>query len=87
MATRKTQNINVEGESVSKESRQLKANEKFKTEKCRVSSYNKTTKELDIDFFGYGIRICNVDVDFEVSDTIEVKYRGEIGKPNFICRL
>ena len=61
------------------------ATEKYKTEKCKVLSYNKKTKELDIDFKGYGIRFNNVD---EVnSDSVSVKYRGEIGKPNFSCRL
>ena len=59
--------------------------EKYKTEKCKVLSYNKKTKELDIDFKGYGIRFNNVD-DVN-SDFVSVKYRGEIGKPNFSCKL
>ena len=39
----------------------LTKNKKYKTEKCRILSYNKATKELDIDFHGYGIRIKNAD--------------------------
>lgn len=59
--------------------------EKFKTELCNVLSYNKSTRELDIDFLGYGIRLHNVEKD--IGNTILVKYRGEIGNDNFICKL
>ena len=59
--------------------------EKYKTEKCKVLSYNKKTKELDIDFKGYGIRLNNVrNIN---SDSVDIKYIGEIGKSNFSCRL
>ena len=61
------------------------AAEKYKTEKCKVLSYNEKTKQLDIDFKGYRIRFNNVD-DVN-SDFVSVKYRGEIGKPNFSCKL
>ena len=59
--------------------------EKYKTEKCKVLSYNKKTKELDIDFKGYGIRLNN-DRNIN-SDYVDIKYIGEIGKPNFSCEL
>lgn len=59
--------------------------ETYKTETCKVLHYNKSTKELDIDFKGYGIRI------FHVQDTpseyVTIKYRGEIGKPDFKYEL
>lgn len=59
--------------------------EKYKTEKCRVLSHNSKTKELDVDFKGYGIRLSNVkNVD---SNYVDIKYIGEIGKPNFSCKL
>ena len=59
--------------------------EKYKTEKCKVLSYNKKTKELDIDFKGYGIRLNNIrNIN---SDYVDIKYIGEIGKSNFSCRL
>ena len=61
------------------------ATEKYKTEKCKVLSYNKKTKELDIDFKGYGIRLNNAEVIN--SDYVDIKYIGEIGKPNFSCEL
>lgn len=58
---------------------------RYKTEKCKVLSYDEFTKELDVDFKGYGIRIKNVDK--VNSDFISIKYRGEIGTPNFIYKL
>lgn len=59
--------------------------EKFKTIKCKVLSYNKVTKELDIDFSGYGIRLRNVSKNVE--DFVNIRYRGEIGTSNFEYRL
>ena len=59
--------------------------EKFKTEKCKVLFYNKDTKELDVDFSGYGIRLYNVSKNIE--DFVNVRYRGEIGSPNFEYRI
>lgn len=59
--------------------------EKFKTENCRVLSYNVTTKELDIDFCGFGIRLHGVNK--EIGDTVDIKYRGKIGTSNFECKL
>lgn len=60
-------------------------NKKYKTEKCRVLLYNQATKELDIDFHGYGIRIKNADNIN--SDSILLKYTGEIGKPDFSYKI
>lgn len=58
---------------------------RYKTEKCKVLSYNEKTKELDIDFKGYGIRLNNIN-NIQ-SDFVAIKYYGEIGKPNFSCEL
>lgn len=57
----------------------------YKTKECKVISYNKRNNTLDIKFDGYGIRIKDVK-DFS-GDTVEVKYKGEIGKPNFEYKL
>lgn len=57
----------------------------YKTVECRVLSYDGKTMALDIDFNGYGIRIKNVK-DF-YGDSVTIKYRGEIGKPNFDFKL
>lgn len=57
----------------------------FRTKECRVIEYNARTKNLDVDFDGYGVRIPNVDhVD---GTTVTVKYKSKIGKPDFICKL
>jgi len=57
----------------------------FKEKECRVLSYNKNLGVLDIVFDGYGIRLTNVK-NFS-GNTAMVKYRGEIGKPNFECKI
>lgn len=59
--------------------------EKYKTKKCNVLGYNTETKELDVDFSGYGIRLYNVSEN--IGDYVNIKYRGEIGTSNFVCRL
>lgn len=61
-------------------------NIEFKTKKCDVIAYNKRTKALDIKFDKYGIRIKNVN-DFNDDATVEIKYKGEIGKPNFKYKM
>lgn len=58
---------------------------KYKTELCRILAYNSITKELDVDFKNYGVRIQNVSNVKD--DYVTVKYKGDIGKPNFICKL
>ena len=57
----------------------------YKEKECKVIGYNKVTNSLDISFDGYGIRIKDVK-DF-IGDTVTVKYKGEIGKPNFVYKL
>ena len=57
----------------------------YKEKECKVIGYNKIINSLDISFDGYGIRIKNVK-DFS-GDTVIVKYKGEIGKPNFEYKL
>lgn len=63
-------------------------NNKFnssKTKECKVVSYNKKTLELIISFNGTNIKFTGVkNIN---GDTISVKYKGEIGKPNFECKL
>lgn len=59
--------------------------EVFNTQKCKVLLYDETTKELDLDFNGFGIRINGVDKCD--SEFITIKYKGEIGTSNFTCKL
>ena len=85
MARKTSENIVVTENVEEIETTTRNVNEKYKTEKCKVLSYNKKTKELDIDFKGYGIRLNNVrNIN---SDYVDIKYIGEIGKSNFSCRL
>lgn len=57
----------------------------FKTKECKVISYNRNTKNLDICFDGNGIRIHDVQ-DFN-GDIVKLKYKGDIGKSNFLYKL
>lgn len=52
---------------------------------CKVIGYNADMKILDIDFDGYGIRLY--DVKDVKGDSVSIKYKGEIGKPNFKCKV
>lgn len=58
----------------------------FKEKKCKVISFNKQDKTLDVIFDKFGIRIKNVTY-FNDSTFVTVLYRGEIGKPNFEYKL
>lgn len=91
MARKKIENVDVTDdviESVIEDNRntEIKATtSKYKTESCKILAYNSKTKELDISFKNYGIRLNGVDnVD---GDNVVVKYKGEIGKPNFEYKL
>ncbi len=57
----------------------------FKNKECSVIQYNENLKILDVNFDGYGIRIK--DVPNVGGSTVTIKYRGEIGKPNFCCKM
>lgn len=48
--------------------------------------YNEETKELDIDFRGFGIRLSAVIAVKPIkSDYVFIQYIGEIGKADFRC--
>lgn len=55
--------------------------QRFKTLECRVINYDSKLKILDIDFKGYGMRLHNVD-NF-TGDIATIKYKSDIGKPDF----
>lgn len=57
----------------------------FKDKECHVIKYNKCNKTLDVLFDRYGIRLFNVE-NFS-GDTVIIKYKGEIGKPDFEYKL
>ena len=61
-------------------------NNEYKIKKCEVISYNERTKTLDVRFDKFGVRIKNVE-SFNNGNIVEIKYKGEIGKPNFEYRL
>lgn len=63
------------------------ANKNYKVMKCKVISYNKKTNTLDVLVHGYGIRLKNVENFDNTSDTVDIQYKGEIGKPNFEYKI
>lgn len=61
--------------------RSKKQQAKYMEKECKVIQYNKYKQTLDILFGTYGIRLH--DIDFSESETFTVKYKGEIGSPDF----
>lgn len=57
----------------------------YKEKKCKVIGRNRTTNTLNVNFDGYGIVIK--DVEDLNCDTVTIRYKGEIGKPNFEYKL
>lgn len=57
----------------------------YKEKLCNVISCNSKEKYVDVMFDGYGIRIKNVN-SFS-GELAKVKYKGEIGKPDFTCTI
>lgn len=72
--------------SVSKTVEEVVSEQKVKTKVCKVILYNEPTKELYVVFNGYGISIKNVE-SFDGSNSVSVKYTGEIGSADFDCKL
>lgn len=60
---------------------QKKKRNEYKEKECKVIKYNKNNRTLDILYDTYGIRLS--DVNFYAGETVTIKYKGEIGLPNF----
>lgn len=75
--------INIVDEEIADLKRNKNVN--FKIMKCKVISYNKFNNTLDVVFGKYGIRIKNVK-SFD-GNVVNIKYKGEIGKPNFEYKI
>ena len=85
MARKVNENIDVIENAETKTSIVETEIKKYKMEKCKVLAYNARTKELDVDFKGYGIRLNNAkNIN---SDYVDIKYIGEIGNSDFSCKL
>ncbi len=68
-----------------KNSKRQSTKNDFKVKECSVISYNKHSKTLDIMFDNYGIRLKNIE-SF-AGKVANLKYKGELGKPDFECKL
>ena len=58
----------------------IKRNE-YRDKECKVLKYDKNKNLLDILFDKYGMRLTCTN--FNGGETVIVKYKGEIGSPNF----
>lgn len=92
MIFEESENISKQQEDIIEEvakktsSRRKNKNENdIKKKECKVINFDKKNGYLDILFDDYGVRISDIK-DFN-DDIAIVKYTGEIGKPNFSCRL
>ena len=62
-------------------------NKNYKSQNCKVISYNEKNKTLDVQFNGYGIRIKNVLNFNNTVNEVTVLYKSDIGKPDFEYKL
>jgi len=56
----------------------------YKTKECKVIGYFPVKDLILIDFNGIGISFAYSNIP---SDTVKVRYTGEIGTKNFTCEL
>lgn len=62
-----------------------KIKSEYSSKKCIVFNYNQKTRSLDVKFDKYGIRIRNASPP--TTDSVMVKYKGNIGCPDFECMV
>lgn len=59
----------------------------FRYKECPVLRYIKEQKVLEVAFDGIGLHFDDVKKDYTGIQMVNVKYKGIIGKPKFICEL
>jgi len=74
-----------ENEDITKKVKRQSPKNDFKEKECPIISYNKHFKTLDVMFDNYGIRLKNIE-SF-AGNTVNIKYKGEIGKPDFEFKI
>ena len=80
------ESINDELESLSVKKQKVNMKKDiYKEKQCKVIKYDNYKKTLDVLFDRFGIRIFNVE-NFSGTTAI-VKYKGEIGNPDFDYKL
>lgn len=68
-------------EELPKNSKTNRRGNRLKTKECKVIAFHEHDNTLDVKFDDYGIRIKGVK-SFH-GDTAVIKYKGNIGRPNF----
>lgn len=59
----------------------------MKKKECKILRYNQYDNTLDVLFDNYGLRFNNVIKDYSGEEFATVKYKGTIGKANFVYKL
>ena len=59
----------------------------MKKKECKILRYNQYDNTLDVLFENYGLRFNNVIKDYSGEEFATVKYKGTIGKANFVYKL
>ena len=59
----------------------------LKNKECKVLRFNNKNKTLDIMFDEFGLHFNGVKNDYSNVETVNVKYKGTIGKANFSYQL
>ena len=59
----------------------------MKKKECKILRYNQKDNTLDVLFDNYGLHFNNVTKDYSDEKFATVKYKGTIGKANFVYKL
>ena len=59
----------------------------MKKQECKILRYNQDENTLDVLFDNYGLRFNNVIKDYSGEEFAAIKYKGTIGKANFVYKL
>ena len=59
----------------------------MKKQECKILRYNQDDNTLDVLFDHYGLRFNNVAKDYSGEEFATIKYKGTIGKANFVYKL
>lgn len=59
----------------------------MKKKECKILRYNQNDNTLDVLFDNYGLRFNNVNKDYSGEEFATIKYKGTIGKANFVYKL
>lgn len=79
--------INIEP-TIAEEPKKTKTKKSaLKNKECKILRFNQKHKTLDVMFDEFGLHFSGVKKDYSNVETVNVKYKGTIGKANFSYQL